>query len=256
MDFLSYIIPIVTSGVIAFIIYYTKTIRYISFQLGKILSKIETIDKLTESANKKIETMDKLTGSTNERIGRLEGKFDEFISRTETTNKRIDRLEDKRIDRLEDRIDKIIMGFGIKEGKHPLGLEPYIEKFNEYIKMLTPKYITKRYEEQIERLISSPPVMGIRNRTERGAGTFHDTTFESIQVEEPLLLLEEIDRIKTYRDKIISGKPFNIEEYRDFKFISKKVKKKLPTERQEEFEWTINGLLGVAGGSIIGALSD
>lgn len=68
------------------------------------------------------------------------------------------------------------------------------------------------------------------------------------------LSLEQINKLKAYRDKLTHGLPLKPDEYRDFQFLVKEISKELPKKEKEEFDWVAAGLLGFIAGLIIGSL--
>lgn len=65
---------------------------------------------------------------------------------------------------------------------------------------------------------------------------------------------EQINRLRTYRNKIAHGIPLKPEEYRDFQSLLKEIRKELPKRQRGEFDWLAAALLGFIAGLIIGSL--
>lgn len=65
---------------------------------------------------------------------------------------------------------------------------------------------------------------------------------------------EQIDKLKTYRNKLVHGIPLKPEEYQDFQCLLKEISKELPEQQKGEFDWIAAALLGFVAGLIIGAL--
>ncbi len=76
---------------------------------------------------------------------------------------------------------------------------------------------------------------------------------ESIRRRNPLSS-SDLERMKTYRDKIAHGESLDIKEYRDFKSIAEKMREDLPAEKQDEFDDVMAGLSGFVGGMLVGDL--
>lgn len=65
---------------------------------------------------------------------------------------------------------------------------------------------------------------------------------------------EQIDRLKTYRNKLVHGTPLEPKEYQDFQSLLKEISKELPRRQKGEFDWVVAALLGFIAGLIVGAL--
>lgn len=68
------------------------------------------------------------------------------------------------------------------------------------------------------------------------------------------ITIDEIERLRTYRNKIAHQELLTPSEYQDFQFLVQKVKAELPEERRGEFDWVAGAVLGFVAGLIIGSL--
>lgn len=65
---------------------------------------------------------------------------------------------------------------------------------------------------------------------------------------------EQINKLKTYRNKLAHGIPLKPEEYQGFQSLLKQISKELPKQQKGEFDWLVGALLGFVAGLIIGSL--
>jgi len=65
---------------------------------------------------------------------------------------------------------------------------------------------------------------------------------------------KEMERIFIYRNKISLEEKFTVEEFKDFSYLMRKIRKELPKNKKSDFDWISSGLLNFALAPIIDEL--